>query len=72
LAAVGGAHFLPYAWLHRTRIYVAFAGAVSLGAFALQILLQATALPCILLYMSVVYWITALLVYRRAGRQVHA
>lgn len=37
LAAVGGAHFLPYAWLHRTRIYIGFAVAVSLGAFALQL-----------------------------------
>ena len=22
-AAIGGGHFLPYAWLHRTRLYVA-------------------------------------------------
>src|SRR6476620_8105334 len=35
-AAVGGAHFLPYVWLHRTRIYLVLALAVSLGSWAIM------------------------------------
>lgn len=70
LAAIGGAHFLPYAWLHRTRIYAGFAVAVSIGAFVLQILLRSEAFPYILLFMSASYWLTAPLVYRHAGQIV--
>lgn len=73
LAAIGGGHFLPYAWLHRTRVYAIFAVAVSIGAFIIQLLLGADAFPIILFYMAVVYWIAAPLVYRNAaaltGRQ---
>lgn len=37
LAAVAGAHFLPYSWLHRTRVYLVLAVAVSLGSWALAL-----------------------------------
>ena len=67
LAAVGGAHFLPYAWLHRTQLYVALAVAVSIGAFILQLLLRSESFPFILIYMSLVYWVMAPLVYRHAA-----
>jgi hypothetical protein len=67
LASLGGAHFLPYAWLHRTRIYIYFAAAVALGAFALQVWLGPAAFSYILLYVAAVYWITAPLVYRHAA-----
>jgi hypothetical protein len=70
LASLGGTHFLPYAWLHRTRIYIAFAIAVSIGAFVIQLLLGSTAFSFILLYVAIVYWITAPLVYRHAARLV--
>jgi hypothetical protein len=66
LAAGGGVHFLPYAWLHRTRIHVALAVAASLGPFALQLWLKSSAFPYILLYQSVVYSLVAPLVYRHA------
>jgi hypothetical protein len=36
-AAIGGAHFLPYVWLHRTRIYLVLALAVSLGSWAITL-----------------------------------
>ena len=72
LAALGGVHFLPYAWLQRTRIYVGFAVAVSLGAFVIQILLAANTFSFILLYMAVTYWATAPLVYRHAANVVRA
>lgn len=73
LAAIGGGHFLPYAWLHRTRYYAIMAVAVSIGAFIIQLLLRADAFSYILFFMAIVYWITAPLVYRNAaaltGRQ---
>jgi hypothetical protein len=67
LAAVGGGHFLPYAWLHRTRLYLILGIAVSIGALVIQIALRAAAFPYILLYVGVVYWIMAPLVYRHAA-----
>ncbi len=68
LAGLGGVHFLPYAWLHRTRSYVVLGIAVSLGAFGLQLLLGATAFHINLLYVGVVYWLFAPAVYRHAAR----
>ena len=68
LAALGGVHFLPYAWLHRTRIYTAFAFAVAVGAFALQLGLGSAAFSVILLYVGLVYWITTPFVYQHARR----
>ena len=70
LAAIGGGHFLPYAWLHRTPLYTALGVAISIGAFVLQVVLRAAAFPYILLYVAVVYWIMAPLVYRHAARIV--
>jgi hypothetical protein len=70
LAALGGVHFLPYAWLHRTQIYTLFAVAVALGAFAIQLVYARAAFSYILLYVAVIYGITAPLVYRHAARLV--
>jgi len=72
LASLGGVHFLTYSWLHRTRIYTIFAFAVSLGAFAIQIALGPAAFSYILLYIPVVYFVTAPLVYRNAANLVKA
>jgi hypothetical protein len=71
LASLGGVHFLPYAWLHRTRIYAIFAVAVSIGAFLIQIFLGSNAFSFVLVYIAVVYWVTAPLVYRSAARLVN-
>jgi hypothetical protein len=70
LAAIGGGHFLPYAWLHRTPIYFILGVALSIGAFVLQVLLRSAAFPYILFYMSAAYWITAPLVYKHATKLV--
>jgi len=59
LAAVGGAHFLPYAWLHRTRIYTVVGIAVSIGAFAIAMVAKRQSFPWVLFYMSLVYWVAA-------------
>ena len=72
LASLGGVHFLPYAWLHRTNLYIYFAVAVSLGAFAIQLWLATKGFSYVLLYVAVVYWIAAPLVYRHAKRLIKA
>ena len=66
MAGLGGVHFLPYAWLHRTRIYTALAVAISFGAFGLQLLLGPPAFHIILFYVGIVYWLAAPFVYRHA------
>jgi len=72
LAALGGVHFLPYAWLHRTRIYAILAVSVSIGAFLLQLILQSAAFSVILLFVAAVYWISAPFVYQSAARLASA
>ena len=37
-AAIGGAHFLPYVWLHRTKLYLVLAIAISLGSWVITII----------------------------------
>jgi len=66
MAAVGGGHFLPYAWLQRTPVYAVLGVVVSLGAFALQVLFKAGAFPWILLFMALCYAVSAPMVYRNA------
>ena len=66
LAGLGGVHFLPYAWLHRTQLYTALAVAISFGAFVVQLLLGPVAFHIILFYVGVIYWLAAPFVYRHA------
>lgn len=66
MASIAGGHFLPYAWLQRTRVYVFLAVAVAAGALAIQIALGTRAFPYVLMYMTACYWIAAPLVYRAA------
>jgi hypothetical protein len=70
MAGLGGVHFLPYAWLHRTRIYAILGFVVSVGAFALVLGLKTAAYAYILIFVGVVYWVGAPLVYRHAKRIV--
>lgn len=70
LASLGGVHFFPYAWLHRTQYYIILASAVSIGAFVLQLILGSNAFSFILLYVGVVYWMASPLLYRHAARLV--
>jgi hypothetical protein len=68
MASIAGGHFLPYAWLQRTNVYVWLAVAVSAGALVLQVMLHAAAFPYILMHMTLCYWIGAVLVYRAARK----
>lgn len=72
LAGLGGVHFIPYAWLHRTRLYIGLGVAIALGAFALLVALPGNAFTPILFYIGLVYWVMAPLVYRHAARLVRA
>lgn len=66
VASVAAGHLVPYAWLHRTSIYLWLAPAVSLGTMGLVFALGRAALPWSLLYMSAIYAVAAVLLYRRA------
>lgn len=63
-AAIGGGHFLPYAWLHRTRVYIVLGVVVSLGSFLLMVMFRAEAFPFVPLFWSACYWLTALVLAR--------
>jgi hypothetical protein len=63
-AAIGGGHFLPYSWLHRTSLYWMLGVAVSLGASAITIVLRDQAFTPVLLYMTACYWVTAGILWR--------
>lgn len=66
MAGLGGVHFLPYAWLHRTRIYSFLAGAVAVGAFALVLALQGQSFSYILLWVGICYLVAAPMVMRHS------
>lgn len=68
LAAFGGMHFIPYAWLHRTRIYLGLGGILALGSFFLLLQLQSAAFIPTLVFIGVLYWLAAPLVYRHAAK----
>jgi hypothetical protein len=72
LASLGGVHFLPYAWLQRSRVYIYLAVAVSVGAYVIQVILPANEFTVILFYVALLYWVGAILVYRKAARLVAA
>ena len=68
MASIAGGHFLPYAWLQRTNVYIWLGVVVSAGALALQIALGSRAFPFILMLMTASYWVGAVLVRRAAWR----
>jgi hypothetical protein len=70
LASLGGVHFLPYAWLHRMRLYSIFAFTIAMGAFAIQVALGSNGFSYVLLFVGLVYWIAAPLVLRSAAKLV--
>ena len=72
MAGLGGVHFLPYGWLHRTRIYIILGAAISVGAFALVLVMGLDSYAPILLFVGLAYWVAAPLVYRHAKNIVEA
>lgn len=72
MAGLGGVHFLPYAWLHRTKIYAIVGALISLGSFALILFLQTAAYEIILIFVGAVYLVAAPLVYQHAKKIITA
>ena len=73
MAGLGGVHFLPYAWLHRTRIYVLIGVVISVGAFVAILASSVSAsFEYILLLVGVTYLAAAPFVYRHAKQVVAA
>lgn len=64
LAALLGAHFLPYAWLYRSRTYALLGGGTLLLAAALHLVSPARANVVIPLAMALCYAIAAAVVIR--------
>jgi hypothetical protein len=67
---VGGGHFLPYSWLHRTPLYWRLGVIVSLGAAAITIALGEHAFAPVLFYLTACYWSAAGILLR--SRMTHA
>lgn len=68
MAAIGGGHFLPYAWLHRTPIYVILGVVVSVGAFAISVVLKQASFSPVLFFISACYFAAAPLLLAHARR----
>ncbi|MGE3274883.1 MAG: hypothetical protein AB7O67_07210 [Vicinamibacterales bacterium] len=68
MAAIGGGHFLPYAWLQRTRWYAGLGVTVSLGAVVVTAILREAALPWTLLFIATTYAAGAAAIRREAWR----
>ena len=72
-AAVAGGHFLPYAWVHRTRIYLFLGIAVALVPAGIRLFGGPSAAPYSLLAWSTLYLLGAILIRSQvAAREVPA
>lgn len=72
MAGIGAAHFLPYAWVHRTRWYVVLAVVMGIVPFALTVIIGATAAPWVLMFMSATYILVAIPLRRHARALIMA
>jgi hypothetical protein len=68
-AAIGGGHFLPYAWLHRTRLYIVLGVAISMGSLLLTAVVGTAAFPYVPLFWSACLWAAALVLRAELGRR---
>ena len=69
-AAIAGGHFLPYAWVHRTKLYLFLGIAVALVPAGIRWFGGSTATPYCLLAWSTLYLLGAILVRSQvAGRE---
>ncbi|OFX82810.1 MAG: hypothetical protein A2W99_14195 [Bacteroidetes bacterium GWF2_33_16] len=60
---ITGAHFFPYAWFYKTKLYAIFAGLISVGALVLGLILSAQKMHLIPLFMSALLLILSILLY---------
>ena len=66
LAGFAGAHFIPYAWLHRTKVYIYLGAAVAVGSFLLLLFIENGLFSITMIFIGVAYWLASLLLYRAA------
>jgi hypothetical protein len=64
LGAVGGAHFLPFGWLYRTRVYVVLGAVVAVLPWAITLAAGPDVYPWILVGWGLLYWATAAVLWR--------
>ncbi len=69
-AAIGGAHFLPYVWLHRSKVYLVVALVVSLGSWAIMIAGGDSAFRWVLVLWPLTYLVAGIVLLRKQ-RQLH-
>lgn len=62
-AIITGAHFFPYAWFYKTKLYAVFAGIISVGAMTLGLILPMTEIYIIPVFMSVCLLILTILLF---------
>lgn len=63
--AIGGGHFLPYAWLHRTKLYIVLGILVALVPWLMMMVWGKAAFAYIPLFWGATYWLFALLLRHR-------
>ena len=68
-AAVAGAHFLPYAWLHRTPVYIGLAVTLSLGSWVLAGIVGGAPHRAVLVWWAGCYLTAAVLLTREHRRR---
>ena len=68
-AAIGGAHFMPYAWLHRSRVYLVVALVVSLGSWAVMLVGGHGAYRAVLVLWPLTYLLAGLVLLRTHRRR---
>ena len=60
---ITGAHFFPYAWFYKTKLYAIFAGLIAVGALVLGLILTVEKMHILPLSMSALLLILSILLY---------
>lgn len=71
-AVVVGAHFLPYQWLHKTKLYGVLAIVVSAGAYAVAVIFGEAALHYTGFYVGACLLVASVFALMHARRFLHS
>lgn len=64
-ASIGGAHFLPYVWLHRSRVYLFVALVVSIGSWAIMLIGGDEAYRAVLVLWPLTYLVAGVVLLKK-------
>ncbi len=67
-AIITGAHFFPYAWLYRAKIYAIMAGLISVGSFLMAINISQENMFYVPLFTAIMLIITGIALYANLQR----